>query len=499
MGRGDHALSGAQSGAAVLDRRRDVRELEGGVSEPARPPRRHLRWPAIAAISAATALAAGALGDVVSHRGASSGAAAPPAGVRRSVAVFGFKNLTGRADVGWLATALAEMISMEIGAGDRLRTISGEEVAHARVDLALPDAETYSKETLAKLREQLGADLVIVGSYLTLGNDKAEQLRVNARVQDTRTGELVGAGERRRDNRAGRGSRDARRRSAARPARPRGSLVGRSRRGPGGGADESRGIAGVLRGPREAARVRRDGGAHLARASRDARAGPSDDPLRARRGVDGARLRSQGAGGGEAREDELAASLPQLERRLVEARYREAAKDWDGAIAIYHKLAAELPDDLEHGLRLANAQVAGSKATEALATVGELRALPAPLRDDPRIDLVEAAAADAMATTRARSPRRITCSRRDSASRRGSRISRGVTPRTTRARRAGDHRLRCGDRGVRRDRRSQRRGARIGSKGFALYDLGERTASVAMYQRAAAIWRELGNRKNLRR
>ena len=51
------------------------------------------------------------------------------------------------------------------------------------------------------------------------------------------------------------------------------------------------------------------------------------------------------------------------------------------------------PDNVEYGLRLAGAQTRANKGKDALATVVELRNLPAPARDDPRIDLAEAAAA----------------------------------------------------------------------------------------------------------
>jgi TolB-like protein len=48
-----------------------------------------------------------------------------PSGItaRRAVAVLGFKNLSGQPDVAWLSTALAEMLTTELAAGEHLRTI----------------------------------------------------------------------------------------------------------------------------------------------------------------------------------------------------------------------------------------------------------------------------------------------------------------------------------------------------------------------------------------
>jgi TolB-like protein len=37
--------------------------------------------------------------------------------------VLGFKNLSGQPDVAWLSTALAEMLTTELAAGEHLRTI----------------------------------------------------------------------------------------------------------------------------------------------------------------------------------------------------------------------------------------------------------------------------------------------------------------------------------------------------------------------------------------
>ena len=56
-----------------------------------------------------------------------------------------------------------------------------------------------------------------------------------------------------------------------------------------------------------------------------------------------------------------------------------------------------LPDDLADGLLLALAEACGGKGQDAPATVALLRRLPAPLRDDPRIDFQEAQAAGGLA------------------------------------------------------------------------------------------------------
>ena len=87
----------------------------------------------------------------------------PADAVRPAVAVLGFRNLTGRDDVQWLSTALSEMLTTELGAGERLRTIPGENVNRMKTELALADADAYDAETLARIRQNLGADLVVSG------------------------------------------------------------------------------------------------------------------------------------------------------------------------------------------------------------------------------------------------------------------------------------------------------------------------------------------------
>ena len=88
---------------------------------------------------------------------------------RRSVAVLGFRNLSARAEDAWLSTAFAEMLNTELAAGEKLRLVPSEDVARAKLDLPLADSDTLSKDTLARIRTNLGTDYVILGSYTTVG------------------------------------------------------------------------------------------------------------------------------------------------------------------------------------------------------------------------------------------------------------------------------------------------------------------------------------------
>ncbi len=114
-----------------------------------------------------------------------------PLAPRRSVAVLGFRNLSGRPDEGWLSTALAEMLSTELEAGEKLRLVSGEDIARTKRDLPLADADSLSRETLARLHKDLDSDLIVLGSYTALGEKPGTRIRLDLRLQDTAAGETI--------------------------------------------------------------------------------------------------------------------------------------------------------------------------------------------------------------------------------------------------------------------------------------------------------------------
>ena len=116
-------------------------------------------------------------------------AASPsPVNRRRTIAVLGFKNLSGKPEQYWLSTALSEMLTTELSQGDQLRTIPGESVAQMKLSLSLADADSYGRETLNRIRQNLGSDDVVLGSYLPLGDGL---LRLDLRLQDAVAGETL--------------------------------------------------------------------------------------------------------------------------------------------------------------------------------------------------------------------------------------------------------------------------------------------------------------------
>ena len=320
-----------------------------------------------------------------------SGAAGSP---RRSVAVLGFRNLSGRKEASWLSTALAEMFTVELGVGETLQTVSAEAVARTRIDLDLNDVQNLSPANLARIRAVLGCDVVLLGSYLDLGGE-AGKIRVDLRLQDAATGETLAVATRTR---------------AADQLFELVSDLGHELRldlGGGGVAPEQAVTARAsFPAGREAGRLYAEGLEHLRTLDtltardllrRATEAEPAFPLAHAALAMAWSSLGYDSKAEQEsARALALASSLPREERLLVEGLHEETRKSWVRAVVIYKTLWTFFPDDPEHGLRLARTQISAGQAGDALATVATLRRLPPPQSSDPRFDLTEAEAAAAL-------------------------------------------------------------------------------------------------------
>ena len=93
---------------------------------------------------------------------------------------------------------------------------------------------------------------------------------------------------------------------------------------------------------------------------------------------------------------QLSENLSREDRLVIEDRYRDTVSEWGKAIEISRTLWSFFPDNLDYGLRLASAQISAGKGKEALGTVDAMRKLPSPADDDPRIDQIEANAAESL-------------------------------------------------------------------------------------------------------
>ena len=113
-----------------------------------------------------------------------------PSGTRHSIAILGLKDLSPKGEDSWVPAAFSEELTTELLGGD-LRPIAGEDVTKAKTDLALQDSSGYSRDTLIKLQKILGADWVVSGAYSKQGNQPGAMIRVDLRVQDSQSGEII--------------------------------------------------------------------------------------------------------------------------------------------------------------------------------------------------------------------------------------------------------------------------------------------------------------------
>jgi DNA-binding winged helix-turn-helix (wHTH) protein/tetratricopeptide (TPR) repeat protein len=308
--------------------------------------------------------------------------------LRRSLAVLGFQNLSASPSDSWLGTAISEMLSTELAGGDELRLVSAEDVANLRAYSPWVKADTLNKATTLRIHSALDADLIVLGSYTRIGTPPHARLRIDVRLQDTNSGEVLSeiaeiggaddlfgivsrAGEKLRDKLGVSRTRDANELLAetSLPSNPEAARFYSL------GLEKLRANDFPLAHGLFEQAVAADpkfpfSHAMLSRA--DLFTGHFDTArAEAKRGLD------------------LSAGLSREQRMQIEASYDEANGERAKAADIYRVLFDLYPDNLDYGLQLAKLQRDSYHPDESMATVRRLRQLPPPLRDDPLIDIRE--------------------------------------------------------------------------------------------------------------
>jgi eukaryotic-like serine/threonine-protein kinase len=307
--------------------------------------------------------------------------------VRRSVAILGFRNLPGRHEDDWLSQAFTEMIGTEIGSGGEIRIISDEDVARAKRELPIAEQDTLAKSTLQKLATNPGADVVLLGAFTSVPAKDGDHIRLDVRLQNTATGETiaetaVSGNQSDLFDLASRAGAELRKSLNLNSITPQDVALARA----------------SLPSNEAAARYYAEGRAkqekYDAAGARDllvkAIAVDPEYPLAHAYLADAwSTLGFQSRAVTEARRSlELSWNLPPEGRLALEGSYRRKLGDWDGAAKAYGELHRMRPDNLDYGLQLAKSQYPVNPSL-ALATLREVRELPSPMRDDPRIDYVE--------------------------------------------------------------------------------------------------------------
>jgi DNA-binding winged helix-turn-helix (wHTH) protein/tetratricopeptide (TPR) repeat protein len=360
---------------------------------PARSQRRRL-WQALAwtGLGVVALLAILTAVHIFQHLGPEPRArtAASPAGAprRQAIAVLDFKSLSPSADTRWLESAFAEMLTTELAAGGKMRVIRGDTVAQTTRSLALRDPGSLGPTELQKLRDALGADLVVIGSFLPIQGNIRVDLRVlqvpggdtltSVVEVGTQTGlfDLVSrVGEKLRDSLgvAALSAQQVRETQALQPSNPESSRL------------YAQGLTALHAFDPPAA---------LRLLQQAAGIDPKSAVIHSGLSQAWSALGYDSRAVAEAQQAlNLAGSLSREDKLAIEGRLFKASKQWDKASETYRSLWTFYPDDVEYGLQLSDSLISGGRNAEAIATLTTLRKLPPPAGLDPRIDIAEARSA----------------------------------------------------------------------------------------------------------
>ncbi len=313
---------------------------------------------------------------------------APARPERPSVAVLDFTNLSGNPAANWLTPAFAEMLRTELATGGKVRLISGDNTGAAAA-LALPEDANLRAEALKRLHSVLGADLIVYGTYLAIGESGHDRVRLDVKVLRAPSGEEVarlpelgtasdlidmvsktGTDLRQKLGWAPPSPAQQKEAQALRPANPEATRL-------------------YAEGLTQLRAFNPQGARNLL--ARAADADPKSAVIHSALAQSWADLGYDSRAASESEKAvQLSNSLAKQEQLAIQARFRESKREWKEASELYRTLWTFFPDDLEYGLRLANALSADGRGAEAQEAVAALRQLPAPKKDDPRIDLAEA-------------------------------------------------------------------------------------------------------------
>ena len=281
---------------------------------------------------------------------------------------------------------ITELLTNDLEASNAIRVIPRYRVTQARLDLGKRNTSEVTPQLLRQIRAQIDSDYVVAGSYMSMNTQAGVQLRVDLKVYDARTGELVKA------------------LSATKPVAAamdlQSDLSNQLRSILGLDAlqrsDAEQLLATIPPDP-EAQKLysealdklhRRDAAAALPLLMQVIKLTPKF-PLAH---LDLAEAYSALGYDSRARDEatearKLLAGLPGEKKNYADARSHELAHEWEPAIDGYKQLVRTYPDNPEYWLRLAVTQGSAHLNSEALQTIEQARKK---LPEDPRFSLAEA-------------------------------------------------------------------------------------------------------------
>jgi tetratricopeptide (TPR) repeat protein len=312
------------------------------------------------------------------------------AGARRSVAILGFQNLSGRKDADALGNILSDSLWSQLDT-EQLRVIPQARVDEMKQNLKIGDgAKSLSKDQLAAIRKFLGADVLVLGSYNVNGAPQHANVQWNIHLLNGVSGESAG--------------------SVAQSGNESdlnglvvhsGRLV-RQNLGVALSAAEEARMDASLSSNADAMRFYSEGREKMRQfdvlaATKLLQQAVTADPQFAQahaalaQAWDALGFESKAADAAQKALD-AAKGLSAEAKSRASAQLYSATRDWPKAIQEYSQLWAQYRDEPEYGLALANTQIRAGKSKDALTTVNQLRGQPLSPGVGAQVDLVEARA-----------------------------------------------------------------------------------------------------------
>lgn len=313
-----------------------------------------------------------------------------------AVAVVGMRNESANPKYDWLATELTETLTADLATAKRLCAVPADEVAQARNEIALTRTGNVEDMDSGELRQATGANFLILARYSVQPDGGGDRLVLNARILGPQ-GEIVG-------NYHAAGAESAYEAVVADVAARIRLALGDVRPA----TAETQEISRIFPSDEDArrdyfnalTRLRAFDGRGALDLLKQAAAREDNSPtIHATMASAWSMLRHDADAAAEANRAAVLADKADLPREFVvmtDARAAEMSRDWTSAIELYRSLYTLNPSRLDYGLQLAQAEIGGSRANDALAVTAALAKLPQPLGGDPRIELANAKAFEAL-------------------------------------------------------------------------------------------------------
>ena len=308
---------------------------------------------------------------------------------RTTLAVLDLHNLNGRPDLDWISTGVAEMLAADLTVSGRFQRPPADEVSRAETELPFKKNTVPSQRDLVRLGRNLGADLVITGSYVLVQN----QLRIDVSVFDVQKRTIAGtASELRGEN------------DLFEIVSAIGRSIGEKLQQRAPSEAELAHLRAAFPPDIKSQQLYYKGLAQL----------HADDPLGARQLFRALVEREPGFALGHSaladalstlgyesratdeakKASDLSGELGREQALSIEGQYDSLKRDWPSAVRVYGALCAFFPDNFEYALKLAGAEAKLGNQKDAYAAVAEAKRLAKSVANDPRADLAEGSVAE---------------------------------------------------------------------------------------------------------